>query len=71
MINPMIKNIFKLKSYRNINLSNISTKVYKSAKDATADIKNGQTLLAGGFGLCGIPETLIDAVDKSSVKGKD
>src|SRR6201990_2425796 len=30
---------------------------------------NGVTLAAGGFGLCGIPERLIDAVQASGVKG--
>lgn len=29
-----------------------------------SDIENGAKLLVGGFGLCGIPENLIDAVLK-------
>ena len=44
-------------------------KVFGSAKEALADIvKNGQTFAVGGFGLCGIPEALIDALRDSGVK---
>ncbi|CAB1368008.1 acetoacetyl-CoA transferase, alpha subunit [Denitratisoma oestradiolicum] len=40
-------------------------KVVASAAEAVADIEDGATLVAGGFGLCGIPENLIRAlVDK-------
>ena len=38
------------------------SKVMPSAKAATADIKDGDTILVGGFGLCGIPESLIFAL---------
>ena len=31
-------------------------------------MKDGSTILAGGFGLCGIPENLIKAVAKHNVK---
>jgi len=37
-------------------------KVYESALDAVRDIPNGATILAGGFGLCGIPENAIAAI---------
>jgi 3-oxoacid CoA-transferase subunit A len=38
-------------------------KTYPSAVDALRDIlRDGQKLAVGGFGLCGIPETLIQAV---------
>jgi len=37
-------------------------KVYKSAKEACADVPSGATVLAGGFGLCGIPENCIAAL---------
>jgi 3-oxoacid CoA-transferase subunit A len=44
-------------------------KVYASAEAALADeVKDGMTLMAGGFGLAGVPETLIDAVRKSGAK---
>ena len=44
-------------------------KVYKTAKDAIADIPDGATLLAGGFGLCGIPESCIAALREQGTKG--
>ena len=38
-------------------------KLYPSAKEAlTGILKDGQTIAVGGFGLCGIPEALIEAV---------
>jgi len=44
-------------------------KVYASAKDALAGVlRDGMTIMSGGFGLCGIPETLIEALRKSGVK---
>ena len=38
------------------------------ADDAVSDIKDGQTLMLGGFGLCGIPENCIAALVKKGVK---
>jgi 3-oxoacid CoA-transferase subunit A len=43
-------------------------KVKKSAAEAVADIPNGATILAGGFGLCGIPENCIRALADLGVK---
>lgn len=44
-------------------------KIYPSAADALKGIvKDGQMLAVGGFGLCGIPEALIDALQASGVK---
>jgi 3-oxoacid CoA-transferase subunit A len=37
-------------------------KVFASAKEAVADIFDGATLAVGGFGLCGVPIALIDAL---------
>ena len=37
-------------------------KVVGSAAEAVADIASGSTLAVGGFGLCGIPSVLIDAL---------
>ncbi|ROT42738.1 3-oxoacid CoA-transferase [Sodiomyces alkalinus F11] len=39
-------------------------KVYPSASEALKDMKSDTTLLCGGFGLCGVPDTLIDEVLK-------
>ncbi|WP_428418310.1 CoA transferase subunit A [Methylibium sp.] len=44
-------------------------KVYPSAKAALDGVvKDGQLLAVGGFGLCGIPEALIDALRDSGAK---
>jgi 3-oxoacid CoA-transferase subunit A len=44
-------------------------KVYPDAKAALAGLlKDGMLIMAGGFGLCGIPETLIQAIRESGVK---
>jgi 3-oxoacid CoA-transferase subunit A len=43
-------------------------KVVASAIDAVRDIPNGATLLAGGFGLCGIPENAIRALRELGTK---
>jgi 3-oxoacid CoA-transferase subunit A len=37
-------------------------KVIASAKEAVADISDGAVLAVGGFGLCGVPIALIDAI---------
>ena len=41
---------------------NFSSKIVASAQEAVKDIKSGDTLMVGGFGLCGIPEKLIGAM---------
>src|SRR5216110_1702731 len=44
-------------------------KVYPDAKSALAGIvKDGMMVMAGGFGLCGMPETLIKALRDTGVK---
>ena len=44
-------------------------KVYPDATSALAGVvKDGQLMAVGGFGLCGIPEALIDALQASGVK---
>jgi 3-oxoacid CoA-transferase subunit A len=46
-----------------------SSKVFPDAASALKDVvKNGMTLMCGGFGLCGIPERLISALHESAVK---
>jgi len=42
----------------------IGGKVWNSFEEAVADIKDGDTLAVGGFGLCGIPEKSIAALVK-------
>ena len=48
----------------------MANKVYPDATAALAGLlKDGMVIHAGGFGLCGIPAVLIDAVKESGVKG--
>ena len=43
-------------------------KVVASAAEAVADVADGSTLAVGGFGLCGVPSVLIDALLDAGVK---
>lgn len=43
-------------------------KIYPNAKAALDGVKDGMTLLVGGFGLCGIPENCIAALRELGVK---
>jgi 3-oxoacid CoA-transferase subunit A len=49
--------------YRSMN------KVVESADEAVSRIPDGATIMMGGFGLCGIPETLIAALHARGTKG--
>ncbi|HTN60643.1 MAG TPA: CoA transferase subunit A [Devosia sp.] len=45
-------------------------KVYADAVEALADVlADDMTIMSGGFGLCGIPEALIEAIKASGVRG--
>src|SRR5687768_8563421 len=47
----------------------MADKVRKDAVEALSGVlSDGMTIMAGGFGLCGIPETLIAAIRQSGVK---
>jgi 3-oxoacid CoA-transferase subunit A len=43
-------------------------KVFNNAADAVHDIHDGDTIMFGGFGLCGIPENCIAAIVHKGVK---
>jgi 3-oxoacid CoA-transferase subunit A len=43
-------------------------KIVLNANDACKDIKNGSTIMLGGFGLCGIPENCIEALVNLKIK---
>ena len=48
----------------------MANKIYPDATAALAGmLRDGMTICAGGFGLCGIPDRLIDAVEASGVNG--
>ncbi len=44
-------------------------KIVANAQEAVKDIQDNQTLMLGGFGLCGIPENSISALVNKGVKG--
>ncbi len=44
-------------------------KVVHSYEEAMQGLEDGMTIIAGGFGLCGIPENLIAQIKKLGVKG--
>lgn len=43
-------------------------KVYNNAEEAIEGLKDNMTLMLGGFGLCGIPENAISAIQKNGAK---
>lgn len=43
-------------------------KVVSSYEAAMEGLKDGDTIIAGGFGLCGIPEGLIAQIKKCKLK---
>lgn len=43
-------------------------KVFPNADAAVADVPDGASILVGGFGLCGIPENLVDAIRRKGTK---
>ncbi len=43
-------------------------KVYATAEEAVADVPDGAITMFGGFGLCGIPEILLIALQRKGIK---
>jgi len=43
-------------------------KVIENPEEGIKDLKDGMTLMFGGFGLCGIPELSIQAIKESKIK---
>lgn len=46
-------------------------KVFADADAAIHDLKDGATIMSGGFGLCGNPENLIKAIRRKGIKDLD
>jgi 3-oxoacid CoA-transferase subunit A len=47
----------------------MASKIYPDAAAALSGLlKDGMTILSGGFGLCGVPDELIEVIRKSGVK---
>jgi 3-oxoacid CoA-transferase subunit A len=47
----------------------MTTKLVSSSDEAIRDIPDGATLMVGGFGLCGNPESLIAALQRKGTRG--
>jgi 3-oxoacid CoA-transferase subunit A len=43
-------------------------KIFPNADAAITDVNDGASILVGGFGLCGIPENLIEAVRRKGIR---
>ena len=43
-------------------------KVVANADEAVRDVQDGATIMVGGFGLCGIPEELIEALVRKGIR---
>ncbi|XP_032510970.2 succinyl-CoA:3-ketoacid coenzyme A transferase 1, mitochondrial [Danaus plexippus] len=59
----------KILSCASYSTSSETNKIYSNINEAVKDIKDGSKILVGGFGLCGIPENLIKAVNNKTVSG--
>lgn len=53
---------------RNIYYFQKINKIVSSAQEAVANLKTGSKVLVGGFGICGVPMNLINAVKETGVK---
>ena len=45
-----------------------NSKVYENAAAALFDLRDGMSLMSGGFGLCGIPENSIKEIRRQGIK---
>ena len=62
LFDSMLRRIVPSAAARRALSSASTTKVWPSASAAVADIPDGAAVHVGGFGLCGIPEHLIQAL---------
>ena len=51
------------KRFYSLSKGKLFKKPLVTAEEAVKDIKSGSTVLSGGFGLCGIPEKLTQALN--------
>ena len=65
-----------IKNYKKIHLDGSPTtveerpkfvEIYYNPDEAVRDIESKSTLLVGGFGVCGVPEDLINAISKRNI----
>ncbi|KAK3601547.1 hypothetical protein CHS0354_027687 [Potamilus streckersoni] len=69
--NSILSSFFinKVNGYKFSTSNRKEAQFYKTALEAVQDIPNGAKILVGGFGLCGIPENLIDGLLQTGVTG--
>ena len=60
--------MLRLRQLNRLNVIRNAAFFGNNTDEAVADIPNGAKLLVGGFGLCGIPENLINSLLKTGVK---
>src|ERR1700716_3825099 len=66
---PYLDHTGPMRHATSIHAGGCMKKVYPDARAALAGLlKDGMLIMAGGFGLCGIPESLIKAIRESGVK---
>ncbi|KAL2404640.1 Succinyl-CoA:3-ketoacid coenzyme A transferase 1, mitochondrial [Exophiala dermatitidis] len=63
--NKRQQNLMFARSFSSTLRRNEINKIVPSAAEAIKDLKSNSTLLCGGFGLCGVPDTLINEVAKT------
>lgn len=56
------------KSQKNLSQRYFAVKFCQNADEAIHDIKDGAHIAVGGFGQCGLPEFLIEALEKKGSK---
>jgi 3-oxoacid CoA-transferase len=59
---PWHTSTWQTRAYSAAPIIDRSSKLWRSADEAVADIQSGSTILSSGFGLCGVAETLIHAI---------
>ncbi|KAK4981429.1 threalose-6-phosphate phosphatase, partial [Elasticomyces elasticus] len=59
------KSILLARTFASTSRRNEINKIMPLAAEAIKDMKSDSTLLCGGFGLCGVPDTLINEVEKN------
>ena len=67
MLSNFIKKTFS-PTFQILRSHTTKNKIYASAEEAVDCIKSGSTILSGGFGVCGIPENLIEAIYRKGQK---
>uniref|UniRef100_A0A915BCI5 Succinyl-CoA:3-ketoacid-coenzyme A transferase n=3 Tax=Parascaris univalens TaxID=6257 RepID=A0A915BCI5_PARUN len=73
ILKQLSRNLFKFGGFYGIQdsfstSSRLNVKIYESTTDALKDIHDGAKILVGGFGICGVPEKLLEGLHDSDAK---